>query len=231
MTFPLTITIDGPAASGKTTLAEILAERLGYLFFDTGVMYRAVTLAALNSCCLEKPDQEEAVAKIAEEMDIDITPPTIKDGRKCDVYLNGVDVTPKLYLPQVDANVSQISVYSRVRQALTARQRVIGLRGKVVMVGRDIGTVVLPDADVKIYLDASIAERADRRHKELCKNAVEIAYETVLESLKQRDRIDSTRKLAPLMMAQDAVVINSDGLNIEQVVAKAMQIIRHHCKQ
>jgi cytidylate kinase len=230
MTLPLTIAIDGPAASGKTTLAEILAERLGYLFLDTGLMYRAVTLAALNTSCLEGKDQEEAVAKIAQEMELDITPPSIKDGRKCDVILSGLDVTHQLTLPQVEANVSQVSAYGRVRQALTARQREIGLRGKVVMVGRDIGTVVLPEADVKIFLDASIEERADRRHKELCKNAGEIAYETVLESLKQRDRIDSTRKIAPLMMAQDAVVINSDGCDIEQVVAKAMEIIRHHGK-
>ena len=228
MALPLTIAIDGPAASGKTTLAEIIAERLGYLFFDTGVMYRAMTLAAIQKLCFDNIEKEEALTKLTQETDINVTPPSINDGRKCDVYLNGVDVTNLLHIPEVDAKVSQVSALPQVRDTLTSQQRIIGLRGNVVMVGRDIGTVVLPEADLKIFLDASLEERAVRRYKEVSKRDEKILFSSVLESLKQRDHIDSTRKIAPLLKAKDAIVINSDGMNIEQVVAKVMESIRQN---
>jgi cytidylate kinase len=222
---PMTIAIDGPAASGKTTLAEKLAERLGYLFFDTGLMYRAVTLAAINTLNQLELETEGTVKKIAEESDIDVKPPSVCDGRKCDVFLNGVDITHQLHLPEVDAIVSRVSAFPGVRHALTTQQRTIGLRGKVVMVGRDIGTVVLPEADLKIYLDASIEERALRRFKELTARGVEITYETVLESLRRRDQVDSSRDVAPLVVANDAILIHTDGINIEKVVAKVMELV------
>jgi CMP/dCMP kinase len=150
---PSTIAMDGPAASGKSTIGLRLAHALGYTFFDTGVMYRAVAWLALQRR-LDLLD-EAAVTKLAEEANLDIRPASKKDGRACDVLAEGQDVTWETRRPEVDANVSVVSAYPGVRRALSAHQRRIGLRGKVVMVGRDIGTVVLPEADLKIYLDAS----------------------------------------------------------------------------
>ena len=164
MPMPQVIAIDGPAASGKTTLARLLAERLDYLFFDTGVMYRAVTLAALQRGV--PASDRSAVERIAEEMDIDVHPASVDDNRLYDVVADGQDVTWAIRSREVDALVSQVSAYPGVRRAMTRRQREIGLRGRVVMVGRDIGTVVLPEADLKLYVVASLEERARRRHQE-----------------------------------------------------------------
>ncbi|HMN13606.1 MAG TPA: (d)CMP kinase, partial [Bellilinea sp.] len=159
------IAIDGPAASGKSTLAEHLVKELGYLYLDTGVMYRAVTVAALNAGV--DPNNEDAVSDLAEKVKIDIRPATIQDGRAADVLLDGEDITWSVRSQDVEANVSQVSAYKRVREVLTETQRKIAARGKIIMAGRDIGTVVLPDAKHKIYLDASVEERAKRRHNEL----------------------------------------------------------------
>jgi CMP/dCMP kinase len=223
MTFPKTIAIDGPAASGKSTVAEKLAETLGYLLFDTGVMYRAVTLAALET--LECVSDEKKVTELAEQVQIDVQPPTQKDGRKYDVLLNGEDVTWQIRKAKVDANVSHVSAYPGVRLAMTAQQRRIGQRGKVVMVGRDIGTVVLPEADLKIYLDASVEERARRRFEEVQLRGEAQTYQEILASMRRRDQIDSTRAVAPLRPASDAVIINSDGLNVEQVLEKVVRLL------
>ena len=159
MTTVHTIAIDGPAASGKSTLGKRLADWLGYLFFDTGVMYRAVTYKAISGD-LDVND-ERAVTQLAEEIQIDVKPPSADDGRTSDVWADGEDITWDIRTPEVEAYVSLVSAYAGVRQAMAATQRKIGLRGRVVMVGRDIGTVVLPEADVKIYLEASVEERAD----------------------------------------------------------------------
>src|SRR5512138_564752 len=164
MSIPKIIAIDGPAASGKSTIAEKLAADLGYLYFDTGVMYRAVTLAALQA--LHSVQDEQLVTEIADQVQIDVLPPRFNDGRLYDVLLDGADVTWAIRQPEVDQNVSQVSAYPGVRKAMTEQQRRIGQRGKVVMVGRDIGTVVLPEAELKIYLDASVEERARRRFEE-----------------------------------------------------------------
>jgi len=220
MKLPKTIAIDGPAASGKSTLAEKLAGTLGYLLFDTGVMYRAVTLAALET--LHAVDNEMEVTSLAEGVQIDVEPPTKNDGRKYDVLLNGEDVTWQIRLPEVDANVSHVSAYPGVRKAMTAQQRRIGQRDGVVMVGRDIGTVVLPEAELKIYLDASVEERARRRFEEVHIRGENQTYPEILASMRRRDQIDSTRAVAPLRPAKDAVIINSDGLNIEQVLEKVV---------
>ena len=222
MKLPKTIAIDGPAASGKSTLAEKLADNLGYLLFDTGVMYRAVTLAALRT--LQTVDNEAEVTRLAEKVQIDVQPPTRQDGRKYDVLLNGEDVTWQIRKPEVDANVSHVSAYPGVRLAMTAQQRRIGQRGGVVMVGRDIGTVVLPEAELKIYLDASVEERARRRFEEIQMRGENQTYHEILASMRHRDQIDSTRKVAPLRPAIDAVIINSDGLNIEQVLEKVVKL-------
>ncbi|GAB4416155.1 MAG: (d)CMP kinase [Anaerolineales bacterium] len=215
MTKPNIIAIDGPAASGKSTLGKKLADALNYLFFDTGVMYRAVTWLALERK-IEITD-EKAVTKLAESVPIDVMPPSQKDGRACDVVINGKDVTWETRRPEVDANVSAVSAYAGVRKALSEQQRRIGQRGEIVMVGRDIGTVVLPEADLKIYLDASAEERARRRYDEIIARGESADYNEILTKVIERDRIDSTRDVAPLMAADDAITIDSDNLSIEQV--------------
>jgi cytidylate kinase len=161
---PLIIAIDGPAASGKSTIGKRLAEHLGYLFFDTGVMYRAITWIALRSGI--DVSNESAITRLAEETFVDVRPASQPD-RVCDVIVGFTDITWETRRPEVDANVSVVSAYPGVRRALSAQQRRIGQRGRVVMVGRDIGTVVLPEADLKIYLDASAEERARRRFDEI----------------------------------------------------------------
>lgn len=216
MRIPKIIAIDGPAASGKSTLGEKLAETLGYLYFDTGIMYRAVTLAALREQL--SMDDEAGVTALAERVVIDVQPPSVADGRKADVLLDGRDITWEIRSKEVEANVSQVSAYVGVRKAMTEQQRRVGQRGSVVMVGRDIGTVVLPEAELKIYLDASAEERARRRHAELLERGEEASYEDILASMKRRDLIDSTRAVAPLKPAEDAVIVNTDMLDIDQVL-------------
>jgi cytidylate kinase len=217
------IAIDGPAGSGKSTIGQQLAQRLRHLYFDTGVMYRAMTLACLRGG-IPVGDQE-AVERLAQRVAIDVRTPTVADGRQYDVLLEGDDVTWALRSPEVEGNVSLVSAYAGVRRAMSARQREIGLRGKVVMVGRDIGTVVLPEADLKIYLDASVEERARRRWREAETRGETVgSYEEVLRAMRERDRIDSTREVAPLKVAHDAVIVDSTYLSAEQVVDQVWRI-------
>lgn len=223
MPLPQIIAIDGPAASGKSTLAQQLARELGYLYFDTGIMYRAVTWVALQRKLAI--DDEAAITALAQEIYIDVRTPSKDDGRMYDVWVEGQDITWDIRRPEVDANVSPVSAYAGVRQALTVQQRRIGLRGKVVMVGRDIGTVVFPDADLKIYLDASAEERARRRYHELLGRGEQAAYDQILAAVKRRDHIDSTRQVAPLRAAGDAVYLNSNGLSISQVLERARELV------
>jgi cytidylate kinase len=220
---PSTIAIDGPAASGKSTVGELLAQRLGYLYLDTGAMYRAVTWVALEQG-IDIADQE-AVTALAERMEINIARPTIDDGRQYTVCADGEDVTWQIRRPEVDANVSPVSAYPGVRQALTEQQRRIGRRGCIVMVGRDIGTVVLPGADLKVYLEASVEERAGRRHGEVLCRGEDSDYEDVLAAMRRRDKIDSERKAAPLRPAHDAVLIDTTELSISEVLAKVEELI------
>lgn len=219
-----TIALDGPAASGKSTVGELVAKELGFLFFDTGVMYRAITLAALEAGV--SVFDEAGCTQLAEETQIDVRPATVEDGRKNDILIDGEDKTWGIRTPEVDANVSEVSTYPGVRTALTVQQRKIGVRGRVIMVGRDIGTVVMPDAALKIYLDASAEERARRRHAERLARGEESDYEEVLAIVKKRDQIDSSREVAPLCAAEDAVVINSDHLSIEEVFAAMMALVK-----
>jgi cytidylate kinase len=216
------IAIDGPAASGKSTLGHKLAQALGYLYFDTGVMYRAVTWMALIRG-LDISD-EAAITHLAESTKIDVRPPSIQDGRAYDVVVDDQDITWDIRRPEVEGNVSPVSAYAGVRKELSSQQRRIGLRGNVVMVGRDIGTVVLPNADLKIYLDASVEERARRRYEELRQRGEPADYELILQAMRRRDQIDSSRKVAPLRPAEDAHTLCSDGMDADQVlvVAKAL---------
>lgn len=221
---PSIIAIDGPAASGKSTIGKRLADELGYLFFDTGVMYRAITWLALQ----REVDvgDEAAITALAESVPIDVQPPSQADGRACDVIVEGVDITWKIRRPEVDANVSVVSAYAGVRRALSTQQRRVGQRGCVVMVGRDIGTIVLPEADLKIYLDASAEERARRRYDEIIARSESADYDEILAKVIERDRIDSTRDVAPLKAAEDAIALDSDNLNAEEVFQQVLALCK-----
>jgi CMP/dCMP kinase len=211
------IAIDGPAAAGKSTVARLLADRLGALLFDTGALYRAVALAALRSGV--SAEDERALAKLAVDAQISVRPPSLRDGRLYDVWLNGEDVTWTLRDSEVGAIVSRVAEHSAVRAALLPLQRKIASGDPVVMVGRDIGTVVVPDAGLKIYLDAAPEERARRRFREAAARGSTQSFEAVLGETLQRDAIDSGRRTAPLRPARDAVRINTDGVPIDQIVA------------
>ncbi|HLF37166.1 MAG TPA: (d)CMP kinase [Anaerolineales bacterium] len=220
---PSTIAIDGPAAAGKSTLARSLAAQLGYLYFDTGVMYRAVTLAAQRAAIAV--DDEPQVSAIAEQVAIDVQPASVPDGRQYDVLLDGEDVTWAIRSPEIDANVSTVSMYGRVRRAMTERQREIGRRGRVVMVGRDIGTVVLPEAELKIFLKADVEDRAQRRYDEMRARGEAAEYAAVLDAVQTRDQLDSTRDLAPLRPAADAIIVDSTDLDPQQVLERVLELV------
>lgn len=223
-TSPSIIAIDGPAASGKSTLGRRLADELGYLFFDTGVMYRAVTWLALQRGV--DVNDSAAVTLLAETAQIDVASPSQEDGRACDVLADGQDITWETRRREVDANVSVVSAYAGVRKALSEQQRRIGKRGRVVMVGRDIGTVVLPEADLKVYLDATADERARRRYDEVRARGENPDYQEILDKVIQRDHIDSTRAVAPLRPAEDAVILDSDKLDADEVFQRVKDLCR-----
>ena len=220
---PSIVAIDGPAASGKSTIGLRLAKALDYLFFDTGVMYRAITWLALERG-IDVHD-EAAVTELAEEAQIDVAPASKPDGRVCDVLIDGQDVTWEIRRRKVDENVSIVSTYPGVRRIMSQQQRRIGQRGNIVMVGRDIGTVVLPDADLKIYLDATAEERAKRRYDELRARGSKANYDEILERVIERDRIDSTRDVAPLRAAEDAIVLDSDKLTADEVFEQVLALV------
>jgi len=216
------IAIDGPAASGKSTLGLRLANALGYLFFDTGVMYRAVTWLALQRG-IDVRD-EAALTALAEKTQIDVAPASKSDGRTCDVLVDGQDITWEIRRRKVESNVSGVSAYRGVRSALSQQQRRIGQRGRIVMVGRDIGTVVLPEADLKIYLDATAEQRARRRFDEIIARGAQADYNEILAKVIERDRIDSTRDVAPLKAAEDAIVLDSDKLTADEVLEQVLAL-------
>jgi cytidylate kinase len=212
-----TIAMDGPAASGKSTVGRLLAEKLDYIMLDTGFMYRAVTLAALNAG-LDLED-ETAVTQLATTLNLDVQSAAgHEDGRHYTALLNGEDITWDLRTPQVDANVSLVSSYLGVRQEMVKRQRKFGLRGNIVMVGRDIGTVVMPDAPLKLYFTASAEERARRRWRDRQAQGHPDSFEAILADVKRRDDFDSHRQHSPLKPADDAIIIDTTGLSVEEVV-------------
>ncbi len=220
---PSIIAIDGPAASGKSTIAEQLAQRLGYLYFDTGAMYRTVTRVALERHIALH--DEAAVTALAEALHIDVLPATVDDGRQYTVLADGADVTWAIRRPEVDANVSTVSAYRDVRAAMVRQQRRIAANGPIVMVGRDIGSVVLPDAELKIYIDASVEERARRRTLELEQRGQAADYAQVLAAMRQRDQTDSHRAVSPLRVPDGAVVIDTTNMNIDEVLDRALQLV------
>ncbi|MBN1220540.1 MAG: (d)CMP kinase [Anaerolineae bacterium] len=217
------ITIDGAAASGKSTVGALLAQSLGYLYFDTGVMYRAVTWAALDRRL--EANNVEQVSQLAETLTIDVLPDGPNDGRQYTVLADGRDVTWAIRSPAVEKYVSLVSSYPRVRAALTAQQRRIASAGRVVMVGRDIGTVVLPDADLKVFLRASAEERARRRYRDSQAQGQNAGYQEILAAIQERDKQDIEKPISPLVPAEDAVIIDTDNLDIDTVVARLKELV------
>ncbi len=228
MTTPLNvIAMDGPAASGKSTIGFMLAEELGFLFLDTGCMYRAATLAALKKGI--DVEDETAVTALSRALELDIQPAAgEEDGRQYTVLLEGQDITWQLRSPDVDKHVSLVSSYIGVRKEMVRRQREFGQRGQVVMVGRDIGTVVMPDAPLKLYITASAEERARRRWLDRQAQGHANNYDAILADVQRRDAFDSNRKHSPLKPAEDAFIINTTDLTPKAVLNEILALTRLH---
>mgnify|MGYP001565490597 CR=1 FL=1 len=203
-------------------MGRMLAERLVYRFLDTGIMYRAITWAALQRGI--DPHDAEALARLASSIDMRVVLPVPGTDEAARIRIDGTDVTDKLRSPEVDDSVSAVSQVAGVREALVRRQKEIAANGRIVMAGRDIGTVVLPNAPLKLYLDASLEERAKRRHADFVQVGHESSEEAVLEDLRRRDQIDSGRELSPMKPAGDAVVIDTDGMTMDDVLARALAL-------
>jgi cytidylate kinase len=210
------VAIDGPAGAGKSTIARRLAARLGFTYIDTGAMYRAVALWALRQNVA--PDDMHRAGTLAEAADIELSPGCIR--------LNGEDVTEAIRTPEVSNAASRIAAIPAVRRAMVAKQRAIGERASVVMEGRDIGTVVFPHADVKVFLDANPGERVRRRFTEGKAKGEEIPESALAAQMKERDERDSTRADAPLTQAPDAIYLDSTSLTIDEVEEAILRIVR-----
>lgn len=212
--------IDGPTAAGKSTVAREIARRLGYAYLDTGAMYRAVALVARRRGT--RFSDHEALTLLARELAIEFT--GSPDGGR--VLADGEDVTDAIRSPEVSEASSRVSTIPEVREAMVARQRVLAAAGGVVMEGRDIGTVVLPDAEVKVFLTASLEARAGRRHAELAARGVAASLEEVRRQVADRDRRDETRAHSPLRPAPDAVTVDTTALTLEEAIAAVLDVVR-----
>ena len=213
------VTIDGPAGAGKSTVARALARRLGFRFLDTGAMYRAVALLARAQAVA--PDDPHRLAGLGRDMEIGFV--VTEEG--AGVTLDGGDVTLSLRLPGVSEEASRLSRFPEVREVLVEKQRELGRQGKVVMEGRDIGTVVLPEADLKVFLDADPEERARRRYLQWQEKGIEVDQEELTREIASRDERDRTRKVAPLVPAADAAVIDTTRLDLGQVLARISALL------
>lgn len=216
----LIVAIDGPAGAGKSTVAKRLAKELGYTYMDTGAMYRAFAWKAMQEG-IDLSD-EKKLERVLQDTSIELLE---QDGRS-GVLLNGVDVTDRIRTPELSQLASKVSTSKIVRERMVELQRDMGSHGGVVAEGRDIGTVVFPNAEVKVFLDASSGERARRRFEELRSQGREVTVEETLEEMEQRDRRDRERDVAPLRKAEDAVVIDSTQAGVDGVVGRIMQEIK-----
>jgi cytidylate kinase len=224
MALPRTIAIDGPAGAGKSTIGALVAERLGYLFLDTGAMYRAVALAAARRAI--DPDDVERLTELAKNVRIMIGPPTKQDGRAYTVLLDGRDVTWDIRSADIDRTVSQVARVPGVRDAMVEQQRSLAGQSRVVMVGRDIGSVVLPAAERKVFLTASASERARRREEELASRGERRPRQELLHEILRRDQLDTERAVSPLKAAEDAIVVQTDGLSVREALDKVLAAIQ-----
>lgn len=215
----ISIAIDGPASAGKSTVAKILAKDLGYIYLDTGAMYRAVTYAVLESNINMNSEQE--IAEFLKTLTIRFE----QSGDSQLVFLNDTDVTELIREHKVTNNVSQIAAQEAVRLDLVARQQAYGKQGGIVMDGRDIGTAVLPNAEVKIFLIASVEERAERRYQENISKGMETDFDTLKKEIEERDFKDTNREISPLVKAEDAIEIDTTGMSIKDVVSAIQQNI------
>ena len=223
----LQIAIDGPAGAGKSTVAKKIATKLSYLYIDTGAMYRAATLLVMNnSLSLDDP---KSIAKALAEAKIELRQETSSGEPGQSVFLDGVEVTNEIRSHAVTSFVSSVSALSVVRSDLVAKQRVLAAGGKAVLDGRDIGTVVLPDAQLKIFLTASPAVRAHRRFEELIAAGKTADEPTILKEIVERDEQDSTRAIAPLKQANDAILVLTDNLSANEVADKIIVMAGERC--
>lgn len=221
---PSTIAVDGPAGSGKSAVSFAVAQQLGYLFVDTGAFYRAVTFLALARGL--SFDDLEGLEHLARHVQLDMTPDLDADGRQYTLLADGRDITPCLHSPEVDAHVSIAAASTGVRAALLDAQRRIATRGRVIVAGRDIGTVVLPGADLKIFLDASLDQRAERRYAQRAAQGETADLAAIRRGLAERDALDSGRDAAPLLRAPDAVYLDTTLLSLEDSILAVLEIIR-----
>ena len=215
------IAVDGPAGAGKSTIARLIAERLGLRYLDTGAMYRAITLEALRRGV--DTNDEAALMRVATSVDLNIS---FQGSSGNLVYLDEEDVTELIRQPNVTAHVSAVSSHKKVRDFIVALQEQIGKQGSIVMDGRDIGTVVMPDADWKFFLEATVEERARRRKIELEAQGVPVDLSELQEQIRQRDHRDSTRDNSPLRKAKDAILVDTTSLSISEVVHRLLSLIK-----
>lgn len=213
------VAIDGPAGSGKGTITKLVGKKLNLIYIDTGAMYRCVTLECLNKNV--KIEETEKLEQILEDIDIEF----LSENDEQKVFLNGEDVTLKIRSKEVNEYVSPVSTVKIVRAKMTDLQRKMATSKDVIMEGRDIGTTVFPNADVKVYLDATPEERANRRYKQNIENGINTDYEEILANVKERDYIDSHRDISPLRKAEDAIYVDSTNMTIEEVVSEIERII------
>lgn len=214
------VAVDGTAGSGKGTITKIIAEKLNLVSIDTGAMYRCVALECINKKI--KYTEIEKIKQVLENIDIELK----KENGSQLVFLNGKDVTSDIRTPEVDGQVAKFAAIKEVREKITPMQRKMGENNDIIMEGRDIGTVVFPNADVKVFLDCSVEERAMRRYKQDLEKGIETTYEEVLESIKERHRLETEREIAPLTQAPDAVYIDSTGMSIDEEVDEVMKVIK-----
>ena len=219
----IVVAIDGPAGAGKSTIAKLVAEKLGYAYIDTGAMYRSVALKFLQT---GKDFDEDFISELARTMVIEFKPEASVNR----VFVDGQEVTDAIRSAEVTANVSRVAAIGAVREAMVAQQRRMGESGGVLMDGRDIGTVVFPNAQLKIFLTASVEERALRRYKELVAKGQEVDLAQLKEDIASRDKQDSERAISPLRQAEDALLLDTSDMNIEQVTAKILQLVEDHAQ-
>ncbi len=220
MSKPSAIAIDGPVASGKTTVGRLLARRLGYRFLDTGIMYRGVTWVAIARGIDTKAGA--MLGELAASLRFEVVSCNENGDR---LRVDGEDITHRLREPEVEKAVSLVSRIKRVREALVEKQRALAKEGGVVVVGRDIGTAVLPDAELKVFLLASVEERARRRHREQQNLGQETSYDRVVQEVLRRDKIDTERSHSPLQPASDAHLLNTEGIDMEEVVDRILAMV------